>query len=305
MTDVLDLFELLESEGFARRQHHRAVPIPALPLPRRDEDNRQLAAHPAGLESMRRCLDEQATVPTLGRVHRMLGVDPVALGARHYLQLAREERRFTEALTRPSLTVLNAVPIERDRDLDHLVLGPFGVMVVSTVHAGGHRVAVDGRRLSVGAEYSDALERALALQEDVASRLSVAVGHEVPVLSSVVVLGRTRISIVGRPEVPVLSGVQLVRLLWRLEPRYTLGETAELTDAAARASTWRERPAPESASLAAESAFRELERRSDTARRRRTIVEFASLGAIVAAMVFAASGAPAAIAAALSAALAG
>ena len=114
-----------------------------------------------------------------------------------------------------------------------------------------------------------------------------------------------RIAVGGRPDVPVLSAHQLVRLLWRLEPSYTPEEAAELAGVAGRASTWRDRASVAIAIPAEGAAFGDLERTADAARRRRTVLESTGLAAVVAAMIVTASGAPAAIVAAFSSALAG
>lgn len=305
MTDVLDVLEFLESEGFGRRPQTSAVPTPAVPLARVEDDGAPLETRPAGFGDIRRCLEAQFAVAAAGRIARTLGADPLGTDARDWFQLAREDRRFAASLERPGWTALHALPTERDDDLDHLVIGPFGVMAISTVHAGGGRVAVDGRGLRIAGSASRALDRAVALREDVASRLSVAAGREVPVLAAVVVLGRGRISIAARPEVPVVTGAQLLRLLWRLDPAYTPEETEVVVGAARRASTWRDRASVEVAIPAEAAAFAELEQRVDSAWRRRTILESVGLGLVVGAMIMAASGAPAAIAAAVSTALGG
>ncbi|MBI5160477.1 MAG: NERD domain-containing protein [Micrococcales bacterium] len=310
MSDVLDMLELLESEGFGRRPQiptvqTAAVPTPAVPLARTEDDGATLVARPAGFGWIRRCLQAQEPVPPLGAVSRLLGADPLGPDARHFLQLAREERRFAAALERPGWTTLHSLPTERDDDLDHLVVGPFGIMAISTVHPSGQRVRVDGRSLRLGEEVSRVLDRAAMLREDVASRLGVALGREVEVRSAVVVLGRGRIVVGARPDVPVLSPHQLTRLLWRLEPSFTPDETTEFADAARRASTWRDRASVAIAIPTEDAAFGELERVADAARRRRTVLESVGLAAIVSAMVGAASGAPAMIVAAVSTALGG
>lgn len=304
MSDVLDDLEAVISD---RRLAGPSVPTPAVPRERQIDDG-PLVRRPIALAAMRRCLGAQELVERPGRIRGLLGADPLGPEGRRWHRVVRDDRAFAATLARGGWTTLHSLPIGKpDGDLDHLVVGGFGVVAISTVDAAEGRIDVTGGELRLDGTATRDLDRAVEIREDVASRLGVALGRSVPVAGVVVVLGRRSVPISGRSPVPVLTARQLHRWLWRREPVLTREETAAIVAAAERASVWRERPESDlvAADPAAALAFAELDARVRRARRRRTVGESAALGLLLAGLVATAVGVPGTLVAALSAALGG
>lgn len=299
MSDVLDDLEAAIS---GRGPVGRSVPTPAVPRDR-ESDDATLVRRPVALSSMRRCLGAQEIVPARSRIRSVLGADPLSAEGRRWFQITRDADAFADTLRRGGWTTLHSLPIGKgDGDLDHLVIGGFGAVAIMTVDAAEGRIDVADGELRLDGVATRDLDRAVEVREDVASRLGVALGHSIPVLCVVVVLGRRSVPVSGRPPVPVLTARQLHRWLWRLDPVLTRDETATIAAAAERASVWRDRPdADRNAEPDAEQAFAELVDEVGRARRRRTVWESAGLGVVLAGLVAIATGAPAALVAALSA----
>lgn len=112
--------------------------------------------------------------------------------------------------------VLHAVPVGGPLGVDHLVVGPDGVVVVRTAHHAGERVSVhawqvraDGRPVGHVRE----VERQVRL---VAATLSAAVGHDVAVRGVVVLVGARSVRATDVPRrVTVLTDEDLVGWLAR------------------------------------------------------------------------------------------
>jgi len=192
-------------------------------------------------EALRRQSGAPPRSPLAERVSRLTGSDPLEAGARTAYSAALGARavgRHLERLTtglhvgagRARWHVLHSIPVPdptsehptggpggAPRVLDHVVVGPGGVVVIGAQHLPGARV-----RVSRGALVADGQRRpALAQAGDDARLLAQLLARTpaqhlgIPVVGAVAVVGAERLS-AGRPgEVAVLSAARLVRWLQR------------------------------------------------------------------------------------------
>lgn len=137
---------------------------------------------------------------------------PFASGFVGEQELALELARLDSARWR----VLHSVRVGAGgADVDHLVIGPGGVLAVNTKHHRGQRVHVAGARAGGGAVYvagtfQPYLARARAESDRVSSRLAARLGRDVPVRPVIAVVG-ARLTVKTAPEdVQVLDAAHLV-----------------------------------------------------------------------------------------------
>ncbi len=259
--------QVAQSERTAQSAQSAEPAQPAEPAPTRTGS---LHGRAAGAAMIRRCLESQAEAPARGTLADILGRDPLRQDARVGYVAALADRRLARRLDRlgPEWTVLHALPVGRDgSDLDHLVIGPGGVIAVHVEPRVGRQAHGDGLGLRIDAHASGAVHRAIELREDAASRLGVALGRPVEVSAVVVTEARTA---TGRPRVPVLRAAELPG--WVLAHRTRLEHTdiTEIAAAAERPEIWRSRPGNADAAAQVDR-FDALVARVRASRRRRAM----------------------------------
>lgn len=135
-------------------------------------------------------------------------------------------------------TVLHAVPIGvKGSDIDHVVIGPAGVLCLNTKHHRGVTVDVRGEAVFVGGHYQR-YTAASRYEEERASEIVRAVQPGTPVYSILVVVGarlRTREQPV---RTVVLSHDQLVSRILALPRLLSEEDVALLCDRLRHADTW-------------------------------------------------------------------
>lgn len=133
--------------------------------------------------------------------------------------------------------VLHDVPLGSST-LDHLVIGPAGILAVRVVNARDRDVVVDDVLL-VSGETTDEMRQARAQAEQAASHLSDAAGAPVDVEPLVVVVRPRKLVVrAGEESVRLVTSAELDRFLHRL-PRVLSGdEVARVSDLADLESTW-------------------------------------------------------------------
>lgn len=187
----------------------------------------------------------RSAAPIRSLACRLLGVDTEErrwrLGAAGEVAVARRLDRLDG-----SWTVLHAVPVgDRGSDIDHVVIGPGGVVTVNTknhpraaVWVGGDTFMVNGHRQRYVHNSRHEAARAARL-------LSARLGFDVPVVGVIAVVGASRgLTIRQQPrDVTILACRSLDRWLTGRPAVLRRGQAELVVDAARRSTTWTARVA--------------------------------------------------------------
>jgi hypothetical protein len=142
--------------------------------------------------------------------------------------------------------VLHAVPVGRaGTDIDHVVIGRFGVVTVNTKSTGSS-VWVGEYGMKIGRVTVDYLRKSRAEARRTRRLLSRATGSDVPVQPAIVFVGARRFTIHrgGPPDVAVLRSPRALRRWLRRQPRLLDdGQMDALYEVARHPSTWQLGPA--------------------------------------------------------------
>jgi Nuclease-related domain len=176
------------------------------------------------------------------------GLLGIRTSARTFAAGARGERTVGRQLNRWAARygwhVLHAVPVgHRGADIDHVVIGPFGVVTVNTKTTGA-AVWVGKHALTVGGKSVDYVHKSHYEAARAARLLSRAAGQDVPVRPAIVFVGFPRVTIYrgGPADVAVLpSTSQLRRWLRRQPPVLPPGQVAAIYQVARRPASWQGR----------------------------------------------------------------
>lgn len=144
----------------------------------------------------------------------------------------------------PAWRVLHAVRVgDRGSDIDHVVVGPVGVVTVNTKHhphasvwVGGETFMVNGQRVPYIRNSRHEARRAVRL-------LSEQAGFPVAVIGVIAVMGAHKgFTVKKQPEdgaVIVVARKRLTRVLQHLPSRLSTREVDAIYEVARRSSTWR------------------------------------------------------------------
>ncbi len=184
----------------------------------------------------------QASVPARGPFARAVGSSPLSEETNAMYRAVLGEVEVGEALDRlgPGWIVVHAIPqAEGAADIDHLVVGPPGVVLVSTRTHRGLDVWASARTLMVGGVRQSAI-RDMEFEMGHAERvLGIAVGRTVLVSGVLAVVAASSVTVVERHrDVAVLPASALVAWLRGAPVRLGAREVAEVGVIAARAGTW-------------------------------------------------------------------
>jgi hypothetical protein len=142
----------------------------------------------------------------------------------------------------PQWRVLHAVPLGlaggRMRDIDHLVLGPPGVITINTHHHPRGRVVVDGDAVLVGGRSVEHVTSARAEGARAGAALSAALGRPVPVRSFVALVGALLWQRRSPSGITVCTAADLVAALRVLPPVWGRAEVAAAFAVARVPGTW-------------------------------------------------------------------
>ncbi len=254
------------------------APLDAAPL---------LTARVAGHAVMTQALAVQAGARPRSPLGRLLGLSPLSTEAAPWFSGALGERHVGALLSRlgregEAWRVLHAVPVgTRGADIDHVVVGPCGVVTLNTKHHPGQRVWVAGRSVLVTGHRQPYVRNAEHEAERAARLLSAALGRPVPVRAAVVVVGASSLTVKQQPDaVTVLSAARLVRWLQRRPVVLSPAEVRQVARAAAQPGTWQRRP--ESRGSDPRPAFERLAADVASAARRRVLVLVGTAATVVA-----------------------
>jgi hypothetical protein len=153
-------------------------------------------------------------------------------------------RRLDRWAGRRGWQVLHAVPVGRQgADIDHVVIGPFGVVTVNT-KATGTSVWVGEHGMKVGGTTVDYLRKSRAEAARAGRLLGLAAGGRVPVRAAIVFVGARRFAVArgGPRDVAVLRDPAALRRWLRRQGAVLAPErVAEVYAAARRPATWQAR----------------------------------------------------------------
>lgn len=194
-----------------------------------------------GSVAIRECLAVQET-RHLGPFGRLTGRHPLSPKAVPAYEAALAQLAVARHLTGlgPGWTVIHSIPLdERDAGLDHLVVGPPGVFVLTTRAYPQAVVEVSGPTFLVDGQPGVSMPGMQSLARRTSEFLSAAAGRYVPVTAGVVVVGAGAIA-TGRlsPVVPVLPAERIRPWLLSQHRAMANSAVAELVHLASDPRTW-------------------------------------------------------------------
>ena len=190
-----------------------------------------------------------ARARALRREHPLLTGGAAMLGfrtpAQQFAAGARGERTVGRQLSRWAARdgwhVLHAVPVgRRGADIDHVVIGPFGVVTVNTKTT-GTAVWVGEYGLTIGGKPVDYLRKSRYEAGRAARLLHRATGLEVPVRSAIVFVGARKVTIRGGgpADVAVLPNSRALRhWLHKQPPALPPDQVEAIYQAARQPTSW-------------------------------------------------------------------
>jgi hypothetical protein len=212
---------------------HRVVP---------DPEGDDLARNAPGSSASGRARELRREHPLLTSAAAVLGIrtsaQQFAAGARGERTVGRQLNRWA---ARNGWHVLHAVPVgQRGADIDHVVIGPFGVVTVNTKTT-STAVWVGEYGLTIGGKPVDYLRKSRQEAARAGRLLRRATGLEVPVQSAIVFVGARKVTIHGGgpADVAVLPTHRaLHRWLHKQSPSLQPDQVEAIYEAARRPANW-------------------------------------------------------------------
>jgi hypothetical protein len=218
-----------------------ALPPAASPAAQGDD----LARNAPGDSARARARELRREHPLMAGAAAMLGL---RTSARQFAAGARGERTVGGQLNRWAARygwhVLHAVPVgQQGADIDHVVIGPFGVVTVNTKTT-GTAVWVGEYGLTIGGKPVDYLRKSRHEAARAGRLLHRATGLEMPVQSAIVFIGARKVTVRGGgpADVAVLPAPRALRhWLHRQPPALRPDQVEVIYEAARRPATWQSR----------------------------------------------------------------
>ncbi|MDB1086453.1 nuclease-related domain-containing protein [Streptomyces sp. ACA25] len=135
-----------------------------------------------------------------------LGRRSEAYGWRRGLAGERKVGAELERLVRKDWRVLHSIPLPRDVDIDHLLIGPGGVFCINTKHHRGARIWVGEDSVKIGGQSYPYVRKSRAEARRASSALTRACGFPVDVRPVLAFVGVEKLTVA-----PTLHGVHVVR----------------------------------------------------------------------------------------------
>ena len=162
-------------------------------------------------------LREQMLVPPLSPLARFFGLNPLGAASVSLYTGARGEIAVAALLAElpAGWSVFHAVPVgDRGSDIDHIVVGPGGVVTISTKHHPGAYIWVGGTMFMVSGHQKSYLHSAVSDAERVTSLIRSRMPLLDPARAVIAILDANQITTRGKPErVVVLNAQRLCRWL--------------------------------------------------------------------------------------------
>ncbi|WP_299167933.1 nuclease-related domain-containing protein [uncultured Arthrobacter sp.] len=259
-----------------------AQPLPAQSQPSHSET---LTSRVPGHSVIEELLAAHRLDPPRSALGRFFGARPLGSESAPWYWGALGEREIGALLLQlgPEWTVLHAVPVGKgSSDIDHVLIGPGGVFTVNTKRHAGQAVWTAKNTLMVAGQRQRHIPNAVYEAKRASKLLSAAVGHPIHVSGVVVIVGAKSLTVREKhSEIAVFTPRQLLRSLNHRRPVLTPQQIAILSAAAAQPETWHKNPQPQSDARWLESAFYEVSRKVDQARRRRVGWVLALVGTVL------------------------
>ncbi|WP_157876052.1 nuclease-related domain-containing protein [Streptacidiphilus griseoplanus] len=215
------------------------LPVPPLPPLTPDED---LAGNRPGAALVALTRDRDRQRQQLARWGARPTRDPL-LPTEIQIGIAGEVfvGQALERLLPDGWRVLHAVQWPSGGDIDHLLIGPPGVITVNSKHHADTSVWVGEAEVRVDGRSTDYLRSSINEARRVAGLLLRWCGWAVPVHPVIAVVGARRIRIEARePRVPVVDGAAVDRFVTRLPAALGAAQVDQVFDVARRRRVWLE-----------------------------------------------------------------
>ncbi len=211
----------------------------------RDPEWDDLARNAPGASASARARELRREHPLLTSAAAVLGIrtsaEQFAAGARGERTVGRQLNRWA---ARYGWHVLHAVPVgQQGADIDHVVIGPFGVVTVNTKTT-GTVVWAGEYGLTIGGKPVDYLRKSRREASRASRLLHRATGLEVPVRSAIVFAGARRVTVRrgGPAGVAVLPTPRALRRWLRKQPPALQPDQVKtIYQAARRPASWQSR----------------------------------------------------------------
>jgi hypothetical protein len=234
-----------ECQQLVRDGHIAEPALPGQHRTARDPEWDDLARNAPGASASARARELRREHPLLTGAAALLGLrssaQQFAAGARGERTVGRQLNRWA---TRSGWHVLHAVPVgQRGADIDHVVIGPFGIVTVNTKTT-ATAVWVGEHGLTVGGKPVDYLRKSRHEADRAGRLLRRATGLEVPVQAVIVFVGARKVTVRGGgpADVAVLPTPRaLRRWLHSQPPALQPGQVEAIYEAARRPASWQSR----------------------------------------------------------------
>lgn len=211
----------------------------------RNPDWHDLARNEPGASASARARELRREHPLLTGAAALLGI---RTSAQQFAAGAHGERtvgcQLNRWAARDGWHVLHAVPVgQRGADIDHVVIGPFGVVTVNTKTTRAP-VWVGEYGLTVGGKPVDYLRKSRSEASRAGRLLNRATGLSVPVQPAIVFVGARRVSVRrgGPADVAVLPAPRALRHWLRKQPLVLEpSQVQAIYQAACRPASWQSR----------------------------------------------------------------
>ena len=247
-----------------------------------------LSDNVAGQSVMVEALAAQSAAPARGWWARLTGRSPLTEGALPWYLGAVGEIRVAQLLTRlgPEWTVLHAVPVgDGTSDIDHVLIGPAGVVTVNTKNHGTKRVWVAGKAFLVAGQKTQYIRNSEHEAKRAAKLLTAAVGRPVTASAMIVVVDPKQLVVREKPaSVAVVTSSGMLRALRgqaKRGPVLPAADLEALRAAAIEPGTWHRSPGPAIDTADVQTRFGRLHRAVTGARRLRATWRFLGLLAVI------------------------
>ena len=239
-------------------------------------------------------LREQGGVPARTRWARFMGRSPLGANCAGWYEGAQGEIVVGETLSTlsPEWVVFHALPIGgHGWDIDHVLVGPGGVVTINTKQHHGSRVHVDRRSILLGTRPVPYLRHAKFEAERVTTLLEQRRTLSTPVIPLVVFVGARSIDVQAEPTpVTVLDAGELAAWLEALPVVLSPAEGQGLTEILDNPSMWIDVPLESGDGLLETFTLLEAEVRAARLQRRVLLpVELALVGLAAVGVVAAAA----------------
>jgi hypothetical protein len=176
----------------------------------------------------------------LGRlVAVLLGRRSEAYGWRRGLAGERRVGAELERLTFRGWWVLHSIPLPREVDIDHLLIGPGGVFCVNTKYPRGERIWVGDDSVKIGALSYPYVRKCRAEARRASLALTRACGFVVEVSPVLAFMDTAKLTVVPSLRDVRVVGDREVCALGRLKGIWTPAEVEAIYQVARNARTWK------------------------------------------------------------------